>query len=132
MPRRRRKGKTDLVDAEAAARAVLAKDATAVPKDRRGPVGELRCLVIARRSAVKTRSQAANQIKALLVDGDDSLRRRLQHPRARELVARTRVELADVIFEYLEIFHSRQRRHSALGLLTPIEYEALTTPTTAA
>lgn len=86
--RRRRKGKTDLVDAEAAARAVLANDATAIPKDRRGPVGELRCLVIARRSAVKARSQATNQIKALLVDRDDQLRRRLQHPRISELVAR--------------------------------------------
>ena len=26
---------------------------------------------------------------------------------------RTRVELANAIFEYLEIFHNRQRRHSA-------------------
>jgi len=31
---------------------------------------------------------------------------------------RTRVELANAIFEYLEIFHNRQRRHSALGMLT--------------
>ena len=36
---------------------------------------------------------------------------------------RTRVELANAIFEYLEIFHNRQRRHSALGMLTPVEYE---------
>jgi putative transposase len=27
------------------------------------------------------------------------------------------------MFEYLEIFHNRQRRHSALGMLTPTEYE---------
>ncbi|MCU1354357.1 MAG: putative transposase, partial [Acidimicrobiales bacterium] len=38
---------------------------------------------------------------------------------------RTRVELANAIFEYLEIFHNRQRRHSALGMRTPIEYETL-------
>ncbi|TDB73606.1 IS3 family transposase [Micromonospora sp. KC723] len=38
---------------------------------------------------------------------------------------RTRVELANAIFEYLEIFHNRQRRHSSLGMLTPIEYERL-------
>jgi transposase InsO family protein len=37
----------------------------------------------------------------------------------------TRVELANAIFEYLEIFHNRQRRHSALGWRTPIEYEKL-------
>jgi transposase InsO family protein len=40
---------------------------------------------------------------------------------------RTRVELANAIFEYLEIFHNRQRRHSALGMLTPIEFEKLHT-----
>jgi putative transposase len=27
------------------------------------------------------------------------------------------------LFEYLEIFHNRRRRHSSLGMLTPIEYE---------
>lgn len=36
---------------------------------------------------------------------------------------RTRIELATALFEYLEIFHNRQRRHSALGMLTPLEYE---------
>jgi transposase InsO family protein len=36
---------------------------------------------------------------------------------------RTRLELANAIFEYLEIFHNRQRRHSSIGMLTPIEYE---------
>lgn len=35
----------------------------------------------------------------------------------------TRVELANAIFEYLEIFHNRQRRHSALGTLTSVEFE---------
>jgi transposase InsO family protein len=35
----------------------------------------------------------------------------------------TRIELANAIFDYLEIFHNRQRRRSALGMLTPIEYE---------
>jgi transposase InsO family protein len=36
---------------------------------------------------------------------------------------RTRIELANAIFDYLEIWHNRQRRHSRLGMLTPIEYE---------
>jgi putative transposase len=35
----------------------------------------------------------------------------------------TRVELANAIFDYLEVFHNRQRRHSALQILTPIEFE---------
>jgi transposase len=75
--RRRRKGKSDPVDAEAAARAVLAGDATAIPKCRNGVVGQLRALVMARRSAIKARTQATNQLRALLVDGDDELRGRL-------------------------------------------------------
>ena len=36
---------------------------------------------------------------------------------------RTRIELANALFEYLEIFHNRQRRHSSLGMLTPIDFE---------
>src|SRR3954447_1972307 len=36
---------------------------------------------------------------------------------------KTRVELANAIFDYIEIFHNRQRRHSQLGYRTPIEHE---------
>lgn len=46
---------------------------------------------------------------------------------------KTRLELANALFEYLKIFHNRQRRHSSLGMLTPIEFEMLqNTPSTAA
>ncbi len=45
---------------------------------------------------------------------------------------KTRVELSNAIFEYLEIFHNRRRRHSALGMLTPVEYEVQNAPSTAA
>jgi transposase InsO family protein len=38
---------------------------------------------------------------------------------------KTRLELANAMFDYLEIWHNRQRRHSALGWLTPVEYERL-------
>jgi len=31
------------------------------------------------------------------------------------------------LFDYLEIFHNRNRRHSALGMLTPIEFEKVNT-----
>jgi len=31
--------------------------------------------------------------------------------------------LANALFEYLEMFHNRRRRHTALGMLTPIEHE---------
>jgi putative transposase len=42
---------------------------------------------------------------------------------------RTRVELANAIFEYLEILHNRQRRHSALGRRTPSNSTSSTQPT---
>ena len=38
---------------------------------------------------------------------------------------KTRLELSNAIFEYIEIFYNRQRRHSALGYRTPIEHELL-------
>jgi putative transposase len=36
---------------------------------------------------------------------------------------RTRIELANAIVEYIEGFHDRQRRHSAIGWTTPLEFE---------
>jgi putative transposase len=33
----------------------------------------------------------------------------------------TRVEVASAMFEYVGVFHNRQRRHSSIGMLTPIE-----------
>ncbi|MCW2902829.1 MAG: Integrase core domain protein [Streptosporangiaceae bacterium] len=43
----------------------------------------------------------------------------------------TRIELANAMFDYLEIFHNRRRRHSALDWLTPIEFENRTSITVA-
>jgi putative transposase len=36
---------------------------------------------------------------------------------------KTRIELANAICEYIEIFPNRQRRHSSLAYRTPIEFE---------
>jgi transposase len=74
---RRRRGKTDTVDAEAAARAVLDGRATVTPKTADGPVEILRLLKIAKDSAVKARTQAINQLKAVLVGADPDLREAL-------------------------------------------------------
>ena len=63
---RRRLGKTDTVDAIAAGRAVLNGEATARPKTGDGPVEGIRMLRVARRSAVKARTQAINQLHALV------------------------------------------------------------------
>ena len=42
---------------------------------------------------------------------------------------KTHVELSTALLEYLEIFHNRTRRHSALAKLTPIEYENINNQT---
>ena len=36
---------------------------------------------------------------------------------------RSRNEAKGSIFEYIEVFYNRQRRHSALGYITPAEFE---------
>ena len=59
---RRRYGKTDVVDAIAAARAVLSGEATGAPKSHDGPVEALRTLQAVQRSGNKARTQALNQI----------------------------------------------------------------------
>jgi transposase len=71
---RRRAGKSDPVDAEAAARAVQAGTSLGSPKTGDGRVEMIRALRVARRSAVKARTQAANQLHALVVTAPDELR----------------------------------------------------------
>jgi transposase len=75
---RRRRGKSDATDAEAAARAALNGEAAGVPKSGDGMVEALRALRVARRSAVKARTQAANQIRDLIVTAPEPLRNRLR------------------------------------------------------
>src|SRR5215203_5935115 len=83
----RRKGKSDSRDAEAAARAVLAGDTAGVPKSADGRVEMIRVLRAARRSAVKARTQAANQLRGLVVTAPDELRHRLHSRPTKQLVA---------------------------------------------
>jgi transposase len=74
---RRRRGKTDAVDAEAAAHAVLSGRATAAAKAGDGPVEMVRLFKLAKTSATKSRAQAINQLKAVLVRADPPLREAL-------------------------------------------------------
>jgi transposase len=83
----RRNGKSDPLDAEAAARAVLAGETAGTPKSADGHVEMIRALRTARRSAVKARGQAANQLQALVVTAPDALRDRLRWLSTRRLVA---------------------------------------------
>jgi len=78
--------KSDPSDAEAAARAVLAGEASGVPKSADGRVEMIRTLRAARRSAIKARTQAANQLQALCVTAPEQLRHRLRGLSTKELV----------------------------------------------
>ena len=73
----RRRGKTDTIDAQAAARAVLSGRATATAKTGDGPVEMPRMFKLAKSSAIKSRTQAINQLKAVLVAADPTLREAL-------------------------------------------------------
>jgi transposase len=83
---RRNLQKSDPSDAEAAARTVLAGEASGVPKSADGCVEMIRTLRAARRSAMKARTQAANQLQALRVTAPEQLRNRLRGLSTKELV----------------------------------------------
>jgi transposase len=74
---RRRRGKSDPADAEAAARAALCGEASGTPKARSGAVEAIRALRVARCGAVKASTQASNQLKDLIVSAPEALRARL-------------------------------------------------------
>ncbi|MGW4968388.1 IS110 family transposase [Nonomuraea sp. NPDC004186] len=84
---RRFHGKSDPIDAIAAAKAALAGDRTGTPKQRDGRVEALRCLRLARRSAVNQRADAQRQIKALIVTAPDDLRTQLRGLSIKKLIA---------------------------------------------
>ncbi|MEI4274238.1 IS110 family transposase [Klenkia sp. LSe6-5] len=71
---RRFAGKSDPIDAEAAARAVLAGRAGGTPKTRTGSVEAIRVLRVARTSAVTDRAHVMTRIKSLLVTAPADLR----------------------------------------------------------
>jgi transposase len=75
---RRQHGKSDPIDAENAARAVLAGSETATPKTANGTSEMIREIKIARDTAVKARTQAIVTLKALVVTCPDELRYELQ------------------------------------------------------
>ncbi|MFF3158474.1 IS110 family transposase [Streptomyces sp. NPDC057910] len=91
---RRRQSKSDQGDAQAAARAVLNGRACSRVKAGNGPVEMARMYNVARDSAVKARTQAVNQLKAILVTADPALREELAVLKRRALI-RACVSLGD-------------------------------------
>ena len=84
---RRFAGKSDPLDAEAAARAALARVRTGVPKQRDGAVEALRNLRVARRSAIDQRADCQRQIKSLIVTAPEPLRAQLRGLQNARLIA---------------------------------------------
>ena len=84
---RRRHGRSDPVDAEAAARAVLSGEASGGPKDGDDTAEMIRTLRIARQTALKARTQAINSLRALVVTAPSELRDNLRHLPAAKLIA---------------------------------------------
>lgn len=117
---RRNLEKSDPSDAERAARAVLAGEASGVPKSADGRVEMIRALRAARRSAMKARTQAANQLQGLRVTAPEELRHRLRGLSTKELVsvaARFRLAggLRDVPAATKFALRSVARRYEALS-----------------
>jgi len=71
---RRQRGKSDAVDAEAAARAVLNGEAAVVPKSKDGLVESIRVIRVAFTSARNSRTRVTLQIRDLILTAPDQLR----------------------------------------------------------
>ncbi len=96
--KRRNNGKSDTIDAETAARSVLAGIATAVPKTADGAAEMVRQIKIARDTAVKARSAAIITLKTLIVNAPGELREVLEPLTDRKLIDRcATLEPGDVV-----------------------------------
>jgi len=83
---RRQRGKSDPIDAEAAARAVLAGNACGAPKLATGRIEAIRMLRVARTGAVKAKTAAANTLLAVVVTAPEPLRSQLRHMSTAKLI----------------------------------------------
>jgi transposase len=97
---RRADGKSDRLDAEQAARAVLGMTATAIPKTKSGPIEVVRMLRVTRSSAVKSRTQAFLTLHGIVIDSPSALHDELVKLSKRTLVnrcARLRPDTGDLL-----------------------------------
>ena len=115
---RRTRGKSDPLDAYAAARTALAQDEHATPKAGAGQVEAIRYLLVARRSAVKARTAAIVKIKSLLVTAPDLIRERYRSLGDKALIAalaRLRLSTDPLLAAVGQGLRSLARRHQLLG-----------------
>jgi transposase len=86
---RRRQGKSDPIDAVAAARAALSGEAAGKAKSRDGAVEAIRVMRIAKCSARKDRTEAINQMRSIITTAPEELRAELRGLPLGKLLART-------------------------------------------
>jgi transposase len=117
---RRSKGKSDPIDAYAAALAALSGRAAGTPKTRDGRIEAIRALRVTRRSALKARTQAINQLRALLLTGPAELREQLRGLTTGKLIdtcagLRPTTALADPVQATKAALRRLARRHQQLS-----------------
>jgi transposase len=115
---RRLEGKSDRLDAEHIARAVLGGTATAVPKAKSGTVEVIRTLRVTRASAVKARTQAFNTLWGVMIGAPSPLRDELVVLTKRTLVNRC-LRLRPETDEFLSLAHDPARMLTA-GIKTAL------------
>ena len=123
-PRRtpRRQGKSDPLDAYAAAEQVLADpDSLPIAKSGDGIVEQIRVSLTVRRSAIKARVAAFRQIKSLLITAPESIKQRWAHLPDRELLTslaatRPRPATDSVAAATVRTLRRLARRHHYLGM----------------
>jgi transposase len=117
---RRLRGKDDAIDAESAARAVLAGTHAGAPKRRDGAVEAIRALRVARCGAIKAKTASINQVRSLIASSPEAVRAPLRHlktaamiiacahfriraERSSDACVGTRMALRSVARRYLEL-----------------------------
>lgn len=138
---RRQHGKSDTIDAEAAARAVLSGRAAGTPKTRDGIIEAIRVHQVVYRSAVRDRTAAINQFHAVVVSAPAEIRQMLQQmplkqrferarrwrDRARDDIAShaTRQALRELALRIQLLDDQAQRTEAELDVLTDLAAPAL-------
>ncbi|MET9031196.1 IS110 family transposase [Nocardia sp. NPDC004168] len=84
---RRSHGKTDTIDAYAAARRLLDESGVTAPKMRNGAIESVRALRVARNNAVKTATAALNALRGLITTSPETLRSQLRGLARAQLLA---------------------------------------------
>lgn len=109
---RRMDGKSDRLDAEQIARAVLGETSTAIPKSKSGMIEVIRTLRVTRSSAVKSRTQAFNALSGIMIGAPSTLRDELVDLTKRTLVNRC-LRLRPETEDLLSLATAPERMHLA-------------------